>query len=47
MQTRVTDLGARILVNGEESLLCIIRLSDVGWMSTNMWTGTNYRRAEI
>ena len=28
-------------------MLCIIRLSDVGEMSTNMWKGTSYRHAEI
>ena len=28
-------------------MICTIRLSDVGEMSTNMWKGTSYRHAEI
>ena len=43
----VTDLGDRILVHAEGTLLCTILLSDVGEMSTNMWTGISYRHAEI
>ena len=47
VKVTVTDLGDRILVHAEGTLLCTILLSDVGEMSTNMWTGISYRHAEI